>query len=277
MLPSPPPSDTHLAPAPDEPQPQDELCRRRNGFSLHAERQLQAHDRKGLEKLLRYGARAPIAASRLSIDEEGRVVYELTKPWGVTGTTVLRLSPSDFLRRLAMLIPPPYQNLIRHYGVFASRSKLRPLLPPPPARPLEPPTPAASQDAIDDDRDGQDDDDLEQDQDTVLPPHERTYRLPWAQLMKRLLGLDPLDCKRCATPMVILAFISNFDVVRRILDHLKTPTDVVPAPLAHGPWHSQTVLDVLEPRPEVDSTADASACCAQLENYFGKARGPPSR
>ena len=41
-----------------------------------------------------------------------RVVNELTKPWDVTGATVLRLSPGDFLRRLAMLIPPPYQNLI---------------------------------------------------------------------------------------------------------------------------------------------------------------------
>ena len=174
--------------------------------------------------------------------------------------------------------------MIRHFGVFASRSKLRPLLPPPPAPPLEPPKPAASQDALDDDRDGQDDDDdlddlddLEQDQDTAPPPHERTYRLPWAQLMKRVLGLDPLNCKRCAIPMVILAFISNIDVVRKILDHLKIPTDVVPAPLAHGPWHSQTVLDVLEPRPEADRTAYASACCAQLETSLGKARGPPSR
>jgi hypothetical protein len=93
--------------------------------------------------------------------------------------------------------------------------------------------------------------------------------------MKRVLGLDPLTCKRCATPMVILAFISNLDVVRKILDHLKIPTDVVPAPLAHGPWTSQSVLDVLEPDPERDRTAQSSASCAQLETSIGSARGPP--
>jgi hypothetical protein len=111
------PSDTQLSQlSQNEPQPQNDLCLQRDGFSLHAKRHLQAHDRQGLEKLLRYGARAPIAASRLSIDDKGLVVYELTKPWGVTRATVLRLSQSDFLRRLAMLIPPPYQNLIRHYS-----------------------------------------------------------------------------------------------------------------------------------------------------------------
>jgi len=89
--------------------------------------------------------------------------------------------------------------LIRHYGVFASRSKLRPLLPPPPARPLETPTPAASKDVIDEDHDRDDlaDDHhhhhgLKQDRDEAPPPHERTYRLPWARLMK----LAPWDLIR---------------------------------------------------------------------------------
>ena len=231
--------------------------------------------------------RAPIAASRLSIDGRGRVVYELTKPWGLTAITVLRLSPSDFLRRLAMLIPPPYQNLIRHWGAFASRSKLRPLLPPP--TPPEPPEPAASQGVlnVDQDRYPDPDPDLDRDRDpdrdlnTAPPPPQRTYRLPWAQLMKRVLGLDPLTCKRCATPMVILAFISNIDVVRKILDHLNIPVEVLPAPLAHGPWPSQTTLDVLapEPEPEGDRAAcsSASGARAQLQPSLGQARGPPRR
>jgi hypothetical protein len=120
--------------------------------------------------------------------DKALVVYELTKPWGVTRATVLRLSPSDFLRRLAMLIPPPYQNLIRHYGVFASRSKMRPFLPPPPAAQLEPPKPAVSQDALDEDQDALDEDHdaldedhdaLDEDHDASPPPPQRTYRLPW--------------------------------------------------------------------------------------------------
>ncbi|MFH2005756.1 MAG: hypothetical protein ABI333_04125, partial [bacterium] len=62
-------------------------------------------------------------------------------------------------------------------------------------------------------------------------------------------------------------------------DHLKIPTEVVPAPLAHGPWprHSRTVLDVLEPGPEGDRDAYAAASSAQPETSLGQARSPPSR
>jgi len=101
--------------------------------------------------------------------------------------------------------------------------------------------------------------------------------------MKRVLGLDPLTCKRCATPMVILAFISNIDVVRKILDHLNIPVEVLPAPLAHGPWPSQTTLDVLAPEPEPEPEGDRAACSsasgarAQLQPSLGQARGPPRR
>ena len=95
--------------------------------------------------------------------------------------------------------------------------------------------------------------------------------------MKRVMGIDPLTCKRCATPMVILAVISKIDVVRKILDHLKIPVDVVPAPLSHGPWPSQTMLDGLGPEPPADD--DRAACSpsarAQPEASFGHARGPP--
>lgn len=272
-------ADPHFASASDAPPPQAELCLQRDGFSLHAARQLQAHDREGLEKLLRYGARAPIAASRLSIDEEGRVVYELTKPWGLTRATVLRLSPSDFLRRLAMLLPAPYQNLIRHYGAFASRSKLRPLLPPPPADPREPPTTAASEQNQDDRTpdQGHDDEIYDSEKHDEAPSSpQRTYRLPWAQLMKRVIGIDPLVCKRCATPMVILAFISDIDVVRKILDHLRIPVDVAPAPLTHGPGPDQIALCLPEHRPEGERTASASACCDHRQTSLSHARGPPS-
>ncbi|MBL4866439.1 MAG: transposase [Pseudomonadales bacterium] len=35
------------------------------------------------------------------------------------------LSPLDFISRLASLVPPPWQNLTRYYGVFATASKHR--------------------------------------------------------------------------------------------------------------------------------------------------------
>ncbi len=42
------------------------------GFSLHANTHLHANDRKGLERLCRYGARGALALERLKRAEDGR-------------------------------------------------------------------------------------------------------------------------------------------------------------------------------------------------------------
>jgi hypothetical protein len=52
------------------------------GFSLHAGQAVAADDREALERLCRYGLRAPFSQERLSRREDGRVVYELRRPRG---------------------------------------------------------------------------------------------------------------------------------------------------------------------------------------------------
>ncbi|MBU1698605.1 MAG: hypothetical protein KJ831_00520 [Candidatus Eisenbacteria bacterium] len=58
-------------------------------------------------------------------------------------------------------------------------------------------------------------------------------RVPWAQLLRRLLHVDALACPRCSTsaetvPMVVLAFLTNPQVVGKILRHLGL-ADTAPA------------------------------------------------
>jgi hypothetical protein len=55
-------------------------------FSLHAETTVAAHDRRGLERLVRYCARPAFAHKRLSWTESGKVSYRLRKPY-YTGQT----------------------------------------------------------------------------------------------------------------------------------------------------------------------------------------------
>jgi len=50
------------------------------GFNVHAGVMIRAGDRAGLEHLLRYAARGPVALSRLSRLADGRVGYRLRKP-----------------------------------------------------------------------------------------------------------------------------------------------------------------------------------------------------
>jgi len=194
------------------------LCDSADGFSLHAARTVRADDRNGLEALCRYGLRAPFSNERLSIDPDGRVRLRLLRPWPKPdGRTDILLEPLAFLRRLAVLIPQPYANLVRYHGVFANRSRFRPLLPKPPkpAAVADKPVPPQAADA------------------KRLPPPsppaaDRPRRLDWAVLLRRVLDVDALACPRCSTPMLVLAFVTDPVVVRRILRHLGLPADPVP-------------------------------------------------
>ncbi len=122
--------EPRLTVLPDKP-----LCSRINGFSLHAARTVEPDDRAGLERLARYCLRAPYSLDRLSLTTDGMVRYKLYRPWPTpTGRTEILLEPLAFMRRLAALLPGPYVNMIRYYGVFANRSKCRDRLPLPPLK-----------------------------------------------------------------------------------------------------------------------------------------------
>jgi hypothetical protein len=190
------------------------LCARVDGFSLHAARVVAPHDRQGLERLCRYGLRAPFSLERLSTTPDGRVRLQLLRPWpNPTGRTEILLDPQAFMRRLAALVPAPFQNLVRYHGVFANRSRFRPLLPRPPARivvPLVPapviPSPTPTTDA------------------GASDAPSRPHRMSWAALLKRVLDVDALVCPGCGAAMVVLAFLTDPPVVQRILLHLDLPS-----------------------------------------------------
>ena len=163
---------------------------------MHAARTVAAGDREGLERLCRYGLRAPFSQERLSLLADGRVRYRLRRPWPTpAGVTELVLDPVKFLRRLCALIPYPGSKLVRYHGIFANRSRDRFHLPPPPASPQAP-----------------------------EPPAPKKRRTPWAQLLMRVFSIDALRCPRCSAAMIVLAFITDPAVVRKILEHLGLPS-----------------------------------------------------
>jgi hypothetical protein len=260
------------------------LCSRVGGFSLHAARLVEAHDRRGLERLCRYGLRAPLALDRLSLDPDGKVRYQLPKP-GPRGQTEVVLEPLAFMRRLAALIPRPYANSVRYHGVFANRSRYRPLLP----RPPTPPTPAASPGIAEP---------LRVTEPAAPPPQAsaseppqqsaspeapdpiddeplpiRPRRLSWAQLLARVLDVRALTCPRCGAAMVVLAFITDPPVVKRILEHLGLPTSLPRLSPARSPLAEQRELDLIDEAPPDDELLDLAR--ARSQQQPGASRAPP--
>jgi hypothetical protein len=77
-------------------------------------------------------ARPAFAHDRLAWTADGRISYQLKRPWP-DGRTHLVLEPVAFLRRLVGIIPPPRRHLVRYAGIFGpaskTRAKLRALVP----------------------------------------------------------------------------------------------------------------------------------------------------
>ena len=104
-------------------EPAPYRCASGGGFSLHANVSLRARDRKGLLRLIRYGARQCFSQDRLSELPDGRIHYSLSRPWGKQ--RAITLQPTALLHRLAALIPAPYINLTRYHGCFAPNASRR--------------------------------------------------------------------------------------------------------------------------------------------------------
>jgi hypothetical protein len=74
---------------------------------------------------LRYILRPPVANSRLRKLDDGRVELTLKRPMH-DGTPAFALKPSQLLRRLAAIVPPPRVHALRYFGALAPHPKLRP-------------------------------------------------------------------------------------------------------------------------------------------------------
>ena len=143
----------------------------RMGFSLHADTAVHGHDRQGLERLCRYGARGAVAESRLRRLEDGR--YEYTPKKG----TAFTVTAAALVRRLVALLPPQRLHLTSFHGGYAPNARLRPLI----TQPLAPsqPTPMAS---------------AAPPKEVPAPAKPKRPRLDWAQLHQRTFGTDVLRC-----------------------------------------------------------------------------------
>ena len=181
------------------------------GFSLHAGTAVGKNDRDALARLCRYGARGPIAESRLSRRDDGKYEYATKK--GVT----LVLTAEQLVRRLLWLIPPARFHLTSFHGVLSSHAAARAsVMPAPaPASPAPPPPPATATDAP--------------------AGKPKKPRLDWAALHARVWGVDVWQCP-CGGRRKVTALVTSRRTAEEILRNLGLlPLQVPALPPAHAP------------------------------------------
>jgi hypothetical protein len=179
------------------------------GFSLHADTAVHGHDRDGLARLGRYGARGPLAEEGLSRLEDGRYRYATRKGAALTMTA------EQLVRRLVALAPPPKLHLTVFHGVYAPAARLRPLVMRVRGEVRATPVPTTPQEA------------------------ERKHaperpRIDWATLHARTFGVDVLRCA-CGGRLKAHSVVSSPRTAEEVLKRLGLWRPRVPLPPPRGP------------------------------------------
>ena len=122
----------------------DMLAYKHSGFSVGASVRIEAHDRAGLERLLRYCARPPFSIKRLR-KAGNDLVYRCAEQRSELGGDrrfnqcgvnqrgsnqgdrqgEITLTPLGLIDRIAALVPPPCSHRHRYYGALAPTLPLR--------------------------------------------------------------------------------------------------------------------------------------------------------
>jgi len=216
---------------------------RHSGFSVDAGVCIEANDRAGLERLLRYCARPPFSMDRLR--KAGRdLVYRCAKQHSEPsndkrGARVdeLILTPLELIDRIAALVPPPRTHRHRYFGVLAPNSPLRAAVTAMAAAAQAVTVQAEStatvqaatvQSAPAQALAGK----------AVTPdtnPPKRAAHYLWAVLIARIYEVFPLLCPICGGQMRIIAFITHSADIRHILEHIGVESEPPHITPARGP------------------------------------------
>ena len=203
------------------------LCRTMQGFSLHCATAVKTSDRRGLERLVSYMARGPLANERVTLTDLGKVKLKLKKNYS-DGTSHLLFTKSEFIERLVALIPPPRTHLVRWSGFFAPNSPLRK------AVTLKPKIKKGFQfkSCSHDTEDGEEGEGGSK---------EKSLRSsPWARMLERVFKIDVAKCDRCDGTLKPVAAVTCPGGIRSYLTHMGLDPD---PPSRDPPRHRQSSFE----------------------------------
>ena len=190
------------------------LSWRRSGFSVDATQRVGAGEEKRMERLGSLRDACPVAAGAVRERPDGRIEID-TPPDPKTGSTVKVLDRLDFVHALCQQIPDKGRHEVRYLGAYANAKR----------RALRQAFEARGESAPSDVAPGGETSD-------APPPStgargfacargsaEAARRSSWARMLRKVFEVEPLICPRCRQEMVIVAWITDPEVVDRILKH----------------------------------------------------------
>jgi len=180
------------------------LSWRHTGFNVHS--RVRAKTGEEAERVGKYMIRPVLSLERLSLDEKyGQVGYR----YGKEAKDLERMDYLEFIARVTSHIPDKGQVTVRYYGLYANahRGMIK----------------KASLGSF-----------------PLRIGEDELRRLPakgWAEMIRKVYEVDPMLCPRCGGKMKVVAFITDFAVVDKIIDHLKLSFIAERPPPSHIAYH----------------------------------------
>ena len=201
-----------------------------SGFNVHARGRIHGADRKAIENVARYMSRAALSVQRVKYNRAEDSVTVTKKPFGFSPEESRSYPVGEFLALLASHIPAPYESLTYYYGVYSSshRGKQR--------------------------RQNKEDQEtelvlIESGKDTAAGKPTST----WARLIRRIFEVDPLRCRKCGAQMRLIAFVTDYRQVSRILEHIGGQTIRPPPLTAKTSPPNLSRAEAVDDIPDVDA------------------------
>jgi hypothetical protein len=188
------------------------LSWKHSGFSIDNSVQLLALDNKAREALGQYIARCPVSLQKLLYEPfKGEVIFK-TRYNAYFKENLKVFTAEDFIAELTQHIPPARVRLIRHYGLYSSKSRGKwkdwlhiVKLAPDGWREQNGLEDAFSEDCV-----------VELETTSGCNKSNQT----WARLIQKIYEIDPMTCPKCGSDMKVIAVITDLYEVRKILKHL---------------------------------------------------------
>ncbi|MBU4264331.1 MAG: transposase [Proteobacteria bacterium] len=180
--------------------------RHTSGFSVHNGMRISRDDKDGQEALAQYIIRSPFSLEKITYKAEtGMVIYKSKMTHGKNKSNFRIFNAGEFIAAICQHIPDKSFQLSRYFGWYSNRSRGE--------RRKE-----AGQQA-----DTQDSTPVPEEIEVLDVSTYKPRGIPaksWRECIKKVWEVDPLECSKCHAEMKIISFITEQEVIRRILEHL---------------------------------------------------------
>ena len=172
----------------------------------------------GMEGLVQYIARTPLSQKKIlpAGSSDDKIIYRSRLNPSLKRNFRI-FDPPEWIAAITSHIPDKGQQMIRYYGYYSNKARGK--------------------------RAKEEDASCNRINIKEEPPHSPIeYRRLWAQLIQKVYEVDPLICPACGGTMRIVSFITERDVIDRILSHMgKVPER------AHSPPKAVSSELIVEP------------------------------